>query len=328
MIRSRTSFRLFLPVCALLLAETHAVAAPDAALLTTAEKALRTGHADAASGQLQGLLAAQPSNGLAHLLLCRVFLSEGLFGEAVTECQSALTNGLSRDSAAQDWAGRAEGRQAEHAGMFQGLKLAIQVHAAFESAVSLDARNEAACADLGEYYTEAPAIVGGGTGKALGLAGRIERPLPAVAHRIRAMMAERSKDSGTAEREFRAAVDATHSPGATVDLAAYYDRRHDRERALATAREALRADPQCDSNVVGAAGILDAQGETAEAAAALRSYLSHDAQSDAEPTFRVHTLLGSMLARSGDKAGARTEFTQALSLASRYAPAQKGLGAL
>ena len=287
-----------------------------------------TGHADLASGQLQGLLAAQPSNGRAHLLLCRVFLSEGLLGEAVAECQSALADGLGHDSAAQDWAGRAEGRQAEHAGMLQGLKLAIQVHSAFETAVALDPRNEAACADLGEYYTDAPAIVGGGTGKASALADRVERSLPAVAHRIRAMVAEKEKDFRTAEREFRAAADAAHVPGPLVDLAVFYDRRHDREQAVAAPREVLKADPQNDSNVVGAAGILDAQQESSQAAEALRGYLAHDAQSDSEPAFRVHTQLGSMLARSGEKEAARAEFTKALSLASRYAPAQKGLGAL
>lgn len=322
-----SSLRSF-PLCLFLLTGTQAVARADVDPVVAAERSLRAGHADAASGQLQGVLAAHPNSGSAHLLLCRVFLSEGLFSEAVAECQAALANGLDHDSAAQDWAGRAEGRQAEHAGMFQGLKLAIQVHAAFEAAVRLDPHNEAACADLGEYYTEAPAIVGGGTGRALGLADRVERPLPTVAHRIRAMIAERGKEYVTAEREFQLAVDSTHAPGAMVDLAAYYDRRHDHDKAVAVAREALRADPRCDSSVVGAAGILEGQHETAQAEAAMQSYLDHDAQSDAEPTFHVHTLLANNLARSGDKAGARAEYTQALSLASRYAPAQKGLGVL
>ena len=170
--------------------------------------------------------------------------------------------------------------------------------------------------------------MGGGTGRALALASRIEGPLPGVAHRIRAMVAERGKDFGTAEREFRLAVEAIHAPGAMVDLAAYYDRRQDHERAVAVAREAVRADPQCDSNVVEAAGLLNAQHETTQAMTVMRSYLAHEDQSDVEPAFRVHTLLGDILARSGDKAGARTEYAQALSLASRYAPAQKGLGAL
>ena len=317
-----------LPLCLSLLAGDPAFARTAGDPLAFAERALQTGHADAASGQLQGVLATQPTNGTAHLLLCRVFLSERLLSQAVEECQAAVANGLDHDSAAQDWAGRAEGRQAEHAGMIQGLKLALQVHTAFEAAVRLDPRSEAACADLGEYYTAAPAIVGGGAGKALALADRSERPLPGVAHRIRAMVAERDRNFQTAEREFRLAVDATHAPGAMVDLAAYYDRRHDRDKAVTMAREVLRFDPQCDADVVEAAGILDAQRETAQAITAIRSYLAHGAQSDVEPAFRVHTLLADALARSGDKTAARAEYVQALSLASRYAPAQKGLGAL
>ena len=56
--------------------------------------------------------------------------------------------------------------------------------------------------------------------------------------------------------------------------------------------------------------------QTTEAAGILRQYLAHGQQSDQAPTFRVHTLLGEMLAAAGDKAGARREFQAALALAS------------
>ena len=61
---------------------------------------------------------------------------------------------------------------------------------------------------------------------------------------------------------------------------------------------------------------------------ALRAYLSHGTYSDQAPVFRVHTQLGDWLARGGQREAARAEYTVALSLASGYAPARKGLASL
>lgn len=297
-------------------------------LFPGAERYLLQGRADDAAASLKASLVTEPANASAHLLLCRVFLSEELAAPAVSECQAALTNGLARDSAAQDWTGRALGLQASRAGMISGMKLAFQVRDAFEAAVNLDPNSEAACVDLGEYYTTAPSIVGGGNEKALALASRIERTLPQTAHRIRAMAAERDKDYATAEREFQAEVAAGHHPGAIVDLAAFYHRRHEIDRTVSTANTSIAADREVNSAVVEAALILDDVHQTEAAEQAMRSYLAHGGKTDAAPAFRVHTLLGKMLAKAGDKAGARAEFQQALALASQYAPAQKGLGSL
>lgn len=296
--------------------------------LAEMETALLDGRVDTAAAGLQSILNADPSSGSAHLLLCRVWLSEGLSTQAVSECQAALTNGLESDSAAQDWTGRALGAQAQRAGLLKGMKLAFGVRSAFEAAVNLNPHNEAACVDLGEYYTSAPAIVGGGTDKALALAARIENSLPAVAHRIRAMNAEKAKDFAAAEQEFRAEVMASRNPGTLVDLAAFYSRRHQDDVAIATARETIAADRDHDATVVEAAGVLGDVHQGQLAAAAMRDYLQHGHKSDTAPAFRVYTMLGNFLANAGDKNAARGEFEQALALASHYAPAQKGLGEL
>lgn len=318
---------------ALLLYSPHASALagsppPPPRLLLGAEHNLLQGDADAAAALLKSSLAAQPSNGAAHLLLCRVFLSEELASQAVSECQAALANGLARDSDAQDWTGRALGLAASRAGMLSGFKLALQVRDAFETAVALNPNSEAACHDLGEFYTSAPAVVGGGNDKALALAFRVQNTLPETAHRIRAMAAERDKDYGAAEREFQAEAAVAHRPGAIVDLAGFYRRRHDSARAVSTAAMTIAADHDFDSTLVEAGNILRDANQNALAVQAMRSYLAHGDKSDRAPAFQVHTLVAAILARSGDKAGARAEYQQALALASNYAPAQKGLGSL
>ena len=329
--RYRRRLQSALALCALLLLPLIASGPGFASVpapLVTSEQALLDGRADAAVAGLHAALAAHPASGAAHLLLCRVWLSEELATEAVAECQAALADGLANDSAAQDWTGRALGMEAEHAGKLKGLTLALRVRDAFETAVNLDPNSEAACVDLGQYYTSAPPIVGGGNAKALALAARIEPTLPAVAHRIRAMAAERDKDLAGAEREFQAEAAAGHQPGATVDLAAFYARHQQVAKAANTARETLAEDRRDDASVVEAGTLLLNVHQNTLAQNALRAYLRRGEKSDAAPAFRVHTILGSMLAQAGDKAGARAEFEQALALASQYAPAQKGLGAL
>ncbi len=303
-------------------------AAPVAPALEAANRALQEGQADEAVRRLQATLGADPGNGSAHLLLCRVYLSEELGGEAAGECQTALRDGLDQDSEAQDWTGRALGQQAAHAGMLTGLKLARGVRIAFETAVYLNPASEAASVDLGEFYTGAPAVVGGGTAKALALAARIGPALPETAHRIRAMAAEENKDFGAAEREFQAEATVAHRAGALIDLAAFYGRRGEEAQAIDTAQRTLAADPAADATVVEAAGVLSDAGQPAAAEAALRAYLAHGEHSERAPVFRVRTLLGALLAKSGQGGAARIEYEAALAMASRYAPARKGLASL
>lgn len=296
--------------------------------LRPAEQDLLQGHADQSIAALRTTVAHNPGNAQAHLLLCRAWLSEQRGTEAAEECQAALDSGLAHDASAQDWAGRAFGMRAEHAGPIAGLKLAGQVRTAFHTAYELDRRNPAAANDLGEFYVNAPFIVGGGVDKALALADEIQSSLPEIAHRLRALAAEKRGDTGTAEREFIAATQVAQAAGAFVDLGCFYVRQHMTDKAVAAARRAVAVDRTFDANVVDAAGSLTDVNQTSQATQILRGYLDRGQKSDQAPAFRVHTMLGDILVREGNRDDARKEFQTALSLASSYAPARKGLGSL
>lgn len=303
-------------------------AADVPASLLPAQRALLDGRADEASTLLRNILAANPTSGRAHLLLCRVYVSEGFGSQAAGECQAALNNGLANESEAQDWTGRALGQQASHAGMISGMRLALGVRNAFEDAVRLAPASEPACVDLGEYYTAAPAIVGGGNAKALALAASIEHTLPEIAHRIRAMAAEKNEDLGTAEREFTAEAAIARRPGALVDLAAFYGRHGQDSKAIGAAEQTIAADRSVDATVVEAAGVLADAGKPAAAASSLRAYIIQGQHTDQAPVFRAYTQLGDLLAKQGQRDSARAAYIAALSLASLYPPARKGLAAL
>jgi tetratricopeptide (TPR) repeat protein len=290
-----------------------------------AERALMQGQIDEAVARFQRIAAANPKDGQTDLLLCRSFYAEEHPDEAIDACGRAVQT-LPRSSEAQDWLGRAYGMKAEHAGPIAGLSLALKVKAAFEAAVALDPRNGAAANDLSEFYIDAPAMIGGGLDKTAALADHVAAQLPQQAHRMRALAAEKRKDYGTAEREFRAAVEVANRPDAWADLGAFYRRRGQYDKSVNVLKQCLAVDQARDASLVDAASLLDRMHrETGLAEQALRNYLESDAKSDAAPVIKVHVMLGKLLADAGDKAGAKIEFDKALQMASGYAPAKQAL---
>ena len=288
-----------------------------------AERSLMQGRIDEAVATLQRNLASNPTNGQANLLLCRSFYAEEHEDEAISACENAVRL-LPRSSEAQDWMGRAYGMKANEAGPIAGFTLARKVKAAFETAVQLDPMNGPAVNDLSEFYIAAPAIIGGGLDKAAALADRAQARLPQEAHRIRALVAEKHKDYGTAEREFKAGVNVGMRPDARVDLGAFYARHSQPDRAVEALKECLAADRSRDATIVDAASILtDMHREPQRAEQTLLQYLSSEAKSDAAPVIKVYVMLGKMMDAAGDKRGAKIEFGNALELAHSYASARQ-----
>lgn len=71
------------------------------------------------------------------------------------------------------WLGRSYGRLAEQSNFLNALSLAIETRRNLERAVELDERNIAAMEDLLAFYSQAPALVGGGHDKAEKLRERL-----------------------------------------------------------------------------------------------------------------------------------------------------------
>ncbi len=295
--------------------------------LADAKRAVMQGRVTDAVSKLHALVAANPQDGQAHLLLCRTYYSEQLADPAVQECEVALQT-LSKNSGAQDWMGKVYGLKAEHAGPLTGFTLARKVKNAFETAVSLDPMNAEAIDDLGAYYLEAPAIVGGGVDKAKALAERSKGQDQTL--RLEAAIAVKVKDVVSAERYLKEHVQMTRDrPDTWFDLAAFYKEQSRIDQAVDALHHAQAATRDKGSILVGIAEMLnELQREPAIALGLLRSYLSGGNMDDSAPAFKAHVLLGKMLAARGDKAGAKIEFNTALALAPDYAPAQKALSSL
>jgi tetratricopeptide (TPR) repeat protein len=290
-----------------------------------AERSLQQGRADEAVQLLTPILSAQPTNAAAHQLLCRVYYAEEFADSSVHECEQAVANAPD-DSNNQMWMGRAYGLKASNAGPFSALGLAKRVRLAFERAAQLDPANTPATTALGEFYIQAPALVGGGLDKAEKVAARMQNSSPSSAHRLLAMIAEKRKDMTTAEAEFRNAVTAGRHPDAWVDLGAFYQRQNQLDKAVASLQSALDADHAHDAALMDIASILtDAHRSPDLAEKVLHLYLVSAAKSEDAPAFKVHVQLGQLMAARGDSVDARHEYQAALELASGYEPARKAL---
>ncbi|WP_263365551.1 tetratricopeptide repeat protein [Edaphobacter bradus] len=290
-----------------------------------AEELLKQGRIDEAQTTLRQVLAAQPDDANAHLLLCRAYYAQDMGDDAVHECELAASNAPS-SSEYQFWLGRAYGLKASQVNMLSAFSIAKKVRVAFEWAVQLDPANVEAMSALGEFYVRAPSIVGGGLDKAQALVAQLQPQSVEKTHRLLALIAEKKNDNATAETEFMRAVAAGRTPEAYIDLSQFYEEQKQADKAAATVQASIQANRAKNASLVDAAGILTTLHRSPDIAErALRAYLASPAKSEDAPAFKVHVQLGDLLRQRGDAAGAQREYAAAVALAPNYAPARKAM---
>lgn len=278
--------------------------------------ALDAGRADAALE-----LLGTESDPYAGNLRCRVYYSEEKWDKAVQACESSV-RGNPGSSNYHLWLGRAYGEKADHVSLLSAYGLARRCVLEFETAVQLDKTNQAALSDLGEFYTEAPAIVGGGADKARAIAATLLKLDVPRHHMLLARIAEREHDYATTEREIHAAIKASADPAEHwFDLASFY-RRHARwDEMIEAIHQGQAVDFTHGPALLDAAQTLRRSGRDLDLAAALvRKYLSGGRLSEASPAFRAHWLLGDLLDMRGEHAAAQAEYAAAATLAKNYKP--------
>ena len=288
--------------------------------------ALQQGQVEKASSLLKLWIAEHPADAQAHLLLCRVFYAQEMANAAVSECEAAAT-AAPDVSELQLWLGRTYGMKASSASPLVAFSIARKARDTFERAVRLNPSNIVALGDLGEFYVKAPSIVGGGIDKARQLAARLRSvnlpPFQAESHRILALAAEKENNFSEAEMEFRQAT-AGNLPAAWIDLGAFYARHRQLDLAASAIRTAIRLDRSRGATLVDAASVLTEANRSPELARQLLGeYIASPNTSDAAPVFKVHLQLGDLLARSGDLASARKEYSLAVTMAPNFPPARK-----
>ena len=305
----------------LLAAVSVAIAQTPGDALVRANAALQAGEADRALS----LLSSLPNSAEARNLKCRVYFMIEQYDEAAAECEQAV-NLDGQNSNYHLWLGRALGEKAENASFISAFSLAKRARVEFEQAVNLDPKNVDALADLGEFYTSAPSVVGGGNDKAGGLLPLLDKTDAEGAHQLRGRIAESRKDYGTAEREYRLAINASQHPSFPwMALGSFYRKRErfdEMEAAVQSGYKAAVRDKTAGVALYNGASILIRGNRNLSLAAEmLERYLAGYSKSEEAPAFIAHTQMAHLKSQLGDPSGAWQERTAALQLAHDYKPA-------
>ena len=312
-------------ILVLALSSAAALAAAD----ESAPALLAAGRADDAITTLHSRINSSPSDAEAYNLLCRAYFSMGDWDRGISACEKAVAL-APNNSRYHMWLGRIYGEKADGSNFFSAASLAGKVRNEFEAAVRLDPNNVDARSDLGEFYLEAPGIVGGGRDKAEAQAQALAALDPAKADYLKGRIAEKKKDLVTAEKEYRAAIEASRGSALTwFNLALFFrhqQRWNDMEDAI---QHAVSAQVDRPEIIMESGEVLLRSGRNVQAAVQyLRRYLALNSKVEEAPAFKAHYLLGTALEKQGDKQGAAQEYRAALSLAKNFSRAQEALDRL
>lgn len=294
--------------------------------LTEANAALQAGEADKALTLLRSAPPTISGSAETHNLICRVFFTLEKWDAASGECAQAV-NLDGQNSGYHLWLGRTLGERAEQGSFLNAYSLAKRARSEFETAVQLNPHNLEALADLGEFYSSAPGVVGGSDAKAESIAAQLEKLDPARSHELKGRIASQNKDYGTAEKEFKKGIEVSAHPAFQwATLASFYRHRErwtEMEWAVQNAHSAAERDKHAGVALYnGASVLIQAHRNQALAIRMLEAYLNDSIKTEEAPAFVAHVWLARLKAQIGDAVGARQERTAALQLTKQYKPAQ------
>lgn len=313
-----------LTIVALLLATF--VAVPGVRADGPPGKLLAEGRIDEAIVALQGRINNGAEVAESYNMLCRAYYLLEKWDPGIAACQKAVQLEPG-NSSYHLWLGRVYGGKADHSSFMTAASLAGNVRKEFETAVKLDPKSVEARADLADYYIEAPGIMGGGKDKAAAQAVEMSKIEPAQGLLVNARIAEKNKDLRSAETGIRNAIDVSGGmPGPWLALANFYRRSRrypEMEEAVIRATDPKFARPDV---LMEAAQVLITAGRNFPGATELlQRYIHSQATVEDAPVFKAHYLLGLVLEKEGNKAGAAEQYRTALGLAKGYAVAQNAL---
>jgi len=302
-----------------------ALALTPGAVADSAKDLLAAGRIDDAIGTLQARLNTKSDDAQAYNLLCRAYFTLDDWDHGIAACEKAVS--LDPNTGVYHlWLARIYGEKADSVNFLSAAGMAGKIRKEFERAVACDPDSAEARTDLAEFYLEAPRIVGGGKDKARAQIGPLAKLNPAMAHWVSGRIAEKNKETATAEREYRAAIDASHGGArAWLDLALFY-RHVARFDDMVTALQHVASAPvdYPEALTDGANTLLRTNRDYPLAMQLVRRYLS-STPVETSPVFKAHYLLGQLLEKQGDKEAAAQEYRAALALAHEFKRAQEAL---
>lgn len=294
------AFLLTSPAAAQTLAEARTLLRADrvaeAVALADKRLAAEPNHLEALVAKVEATLQSKADNRLD----AAVTLAERCVAQHPTaaRCHGAL--------------GDAVASKALSAGMISAMRSAGRIRDAYQKAVSLDGQLAEARFNLLQYYLQAPAIVGGGVGKARELADESAKALPQEGPLFQALVALADKKVADAERlalSVKAAADSDigerqNGVLQAVGFAHFQAKQiSDAQRVFASL---LSRDPKNDVAAFGLGRTAQEQGQHAAA-------VGHYERAIAiKPAAHHHFRMAQCHQAAGDKAAALAAYERAL----------------
>jgi tetratricopeptide (TPR) repeat protein len=308
-----------------LLAVVFALTGLPAAAADSAKDMLAAGRIDEAITVLNGRLSSAPEDAESSNLLCRSYFAMEDWDRAESACKRAVALDP-LNSRFHLWLGRVYGEKADRVNFLSAASLAGKTRDEFQRAVQLNPKDVDARLDLAEFYLTAPGIVGGGEWKAREQARTIGTINPARAHWVYARIAEKKKDAKTAEIEYHQYIDLSNGDAEAWLNLALFLRRQKRLDEMEQAIVSLSQAPMPKRGVLfeGSEMLYRAGRSYAFATELVKRYLATGPVEEA-PAFKAHYLLGMLLEKQGDKAGAAQQYRASLASARNFDLAQQAL---
>jgi tetratricopeptide (TPR) repeat protein len=306
------------------------LAIPSLLAAQTPEQLFQARRFDEARAAFQALLAQNRNDANALFYMGRIAYAQDKDSEAANWFEKAVKQD-DQSAVYHLWLGRALGDLAQNANKLKQPFLARRVRNEFERAVQLDPRMPEPREGLVDFYSIAPGVMGGSMDKAKEQAAELVKLNPMRGHLASARLAERQKDSTTAEREYKAAIAAaSDSAAAYYTLASWYRRQSRWDEAFATYEQLMAAKPD-EVTAHATWGIVAAiSGKNLERGERELKYWLDNPPADAPAASysNVHFRLGQIYEKTERKELARSEYSEALKANPQNQDAKKALAAL
>jgi len=241
---------------------------------------------------LKVLQTIQPKDGAVYELMGRNYYMQADYKRATETIEKALASEPDNAEFAL-WLGRAWGRRAETSGPFTAPLYASKARQYLERSVQLNPLNLEAQSDLFEYYLDAPGFLGGGLDKAEGIAREMSRISPAEGQFAEARLAEKRKESRTAEAHLRRAVElAPQQVGKIIELARFLTKQGRYQEAEQNFARAEQIAPNSPRVIFARASIyIEAHRNLEIAQELLKRYMNMELEPEDPPKSEAAKLL-------------------------------------
>ncbi|HMV50394.1 MAG TPA: alpha/beta fold hydrolase, partial [Blastocatellia bacterium] len=229
-----------LPLAALVLLAVSTIAQTD---LDAAIKQFEAKNYAEAKTVFEQAFNADQKNAVAAFYLGRIAFQQNKTDDAVRWLETAVK--LRDDNSGyHHWLGQAYGKKALAATMLNRASLAAKVKDELLKAVSLDASNWEARADLAKFYAEVPAFLGGSSEKAFEQVELIKKTNPLQGWLVAGELLANQKKNANAERAYLEAEKLQSGEfEATMKLGRFYQQVKEFDKAFAAFERVVKAKP-------------------------------------------------------------------------------------